>query len=64
MPMIKIGGVEPSAIMVGDAAVYAVYRGTELVWEGVKKYGGIKCRIDNAAYSSGNVTLDRVTKKQ
>lgn len=32
MPMIKVGGVEPSAIMVGDAAVSAVYRGAELVW--------------------------------
>lgn len=54
MSILLGGQTAPKAMYIGDRAVVKQYVGDDLVWESVKKYGGIPVYIDNANYNTGN----------
>lgn len=64
--MISINGTELSKITIGDTEVLYVYRGDELIYESVKRYGGLTVYRDDVMYTitSGNGYIEEWTNDE
>lgn len=62
--MIFINNDELSAIKIGDEDILYVYRGDELLWESIKRYGGLTVYKDNTMYPPSNGYIENSTKDE